>query len=66
MNEPRTISQRLYSIKEAGIYLGRSEWSMRRLIWAGHLPTVRIGGRIHLDVQDMERLIEQNKEIANN
>jgi excisionase family DNA binding protein len=66
MNEQKTISPRLYSIKDAGKYLGRSEWSMRRLIWAGHLPSVRIGGRIHLDVKDMDTLIEQHKETEQN
>ena len=39
---------------------------MRRLIWAGHLPSVRIGGRIHLDVKDMDTLIEQCKETEQN
>ena len=58
--------KKLYTIAEAGIYLGRSVWSMRRLIWAGIVPTVRIGGRIHLDVKDMDRLIEQHKETEQN
>ncbi len=66
MKEQRSISQRLYSIKAASKYLGRTEWSVRHLIWDGHLPCVRIGGRIHLDIQDMDRLIEQHKETEQN
>ena len=62
MKERRIITPRLLTIQEAGIYLGRTEWSVRHLIWKGHLPRVRIGGRIHLDVKDMDRLIEQHKE----
>ena len=35
------IEQSLYTIKEAAVFLGRSPWSVRELIWAGHLPVVR-------------------------
>ena len=53
--------KRLYRVEEAAEYLGRSTWSVRRLIWAGELPAVRAGGRVHVDVQDMDAFIEQNK-----
>ncbi len=54
--------KRLYTLHEAGIYLGRSVWSVRRLVWAGELPAVRARGRVHVDVQDMDEFIERNKE----
>ena len=54
--------KRLFSIPEAAIYLGRSDWSVRRLIWNGDLPQVRAGGRVHLDVRDMDEFIDSNKE----
>ena len=53
--------KRLYSIAEAAHYLGRSTWSVRRLIWSGELPQVRAGGRVHVDVQDLDEFIEKNK-----
>jgi excisionase family DNA binding protein len=53
--------KRLYSLPEAAVYLGRSEWSVRRLIWAGELPSVRAGRRVHVDLCDMEAFIENNK-----
>ncbi len=53
--------KRLYSIKEAALYLGRSEWGLREMIWAGKLPIVRDGRRILLDIIDMDKWIEQNK-----
>lgn len=53
--------KRLYRIDEAAEYLGRSTWSVRRLIWAGELPAVRHGRRVHVDVQDMEVFIDRNK-----
>ena len=58
--QPRPL-KRLFSITEAAIYLGRSTWSVRRLIWNGELPQVRAGGRVHVDVRDMDAFIDQNK-----
>lgn len=57
------VSKRLYTLKEAAEYLGRSQWGMRELIWAGEIPVVRQeGGRkIFLDIQDLAEFIEKNK-----
>ena len=60
MKENR-VQKRLYSLPEAAEYLGRSEWSVRRLIWAGKLPHVKSGKRVHLDIRDMDRFIESHK-----
>ena len=54
--------KRLFTLPEAAIYLGRSLWSIRRLIWNGDLPQVRLRGRVHVDILDMDSLIERNKE----
>ena len=56
------IEKRLYTLDEAATYLGRSTWSVRRLIWNGDLPQVRAGGRVHVDVRDMDMFIEKFKE----
>jgi excisionase family DNA binding protein len=61
--QPRPL-KRLYSIEEAAVYLGRSEWSVRRLIWSGELPAVRARRRVHVDVRDMDAFIEKHKEVA--
>ena len=53
--------KRLYSLPEAAEYLGRSKWSIRRLMWSGKLPHVRCGKRVHVDIQDMDTFIESNK-----
>jgi len=55
--------KRLYSLAEAAMYLGRSTWSVRRLIWNGDLPQIRAGGRVHVDVQDMDAFIEKHKVV---
>ena len=66
MSSHVAITKRLYTIPEAGIYLGRSKWSVRRLIWNGDLPSVPKGRRVHIDVRDMDAFIEQNKVIEKN
>jgi excisionase family DNA binding protein len=60
-----TVSKRLYSVKEAGRYLGRSPWAIRHLIWEGHLPQVRQGRRVMVDVVDMDQFIEKHKRETN-
>ncbi len=62
MMKSTVIEKRLYTLDEAAIYLGRSIWSMRRLIWDGLLPQVRADRRVHVDVRDMEAFIEKFKE----
>lgn len=58
-------SKRLLSVKDASLYLGRSVPAIRELIWAGTLPCVRIGKRIHLDIYDLEKVIEQHRVTYN-
>jgi excisionase family DNA binding protein len=55
------LIKRLYSIKEAALYLGRSDWAVREMIWAGKIPYVKDGKRILLDIYDMDEWIEKNK-----
>jgi len=57
------IEKRLYSIKEAAIYLGRSPWGIRELQWRGKLPFVKVGRRIHFDINDLDSFIEKNKVV---
>ena len=57
------LNKRLYNLKEAAVYLGRSEWSMRDLIWSQYIPVVQPpGGRkIFVDVEDLEAFVDKNK-----
>ena len=59
-----TVSKRLYSVKEAGRYLGRSPWTIRRLIRDGVLREVRQGRRVMVDLVDMDLFIEKHKREA--
>ena len=58
-------SRRLLSLAEAALLLGVSVASVRRLIWQGRLPVVRLTRRIQVDLRDLERLIEQAKDRPN-
>lgn len=57
--------KRLFTLKEGAAYLGRSEWGMRELIWAGVIPVVKpqAARKIFLDVQDLDRFVETNKSV---
>jgi excisionase family DNA binding protein len=57
----RIIPKRLYSIKESAVYLGRSVWAVREMLWAGKIPFVKDGRRMLLDIRDMDTWIESSK-----
>ena len=58
----KEITKRLYNVEEAAVYLGRTPWAVRHLVWAGALPEVRVGRRVLVDIYDMDAFIEKNKQ----
>ncbi len=54
--------QRLYDVKQVGVVLGVSAWSVRELIWRGDLPHVRVGRLIRVDCKDLEAYIAKNRQ----
>ncbi len=54
-------ARRLLTLEEAAGVLGVSSVTIRRLIWKGTLPAVRLTRRIQVDTRDLDRLIEQAK-----
>ena len=74
VRDPQTVipAARLLNLRSAGIYLGLSYWTIRDLVFSGLIPTVKIPcpravhgrsiRRILVDRNDLDRLIEQNKE----
>lgn len=56
------LRKRLYTVKEAGEYLGLSVWSIRERIYSGQIAHVSIGRRVMVDIEDMDELIQANKE----
>jgi excisionase family DNA binding protein len=55
------VQPALFSVKEAAVYLGRSEQAVQHLIFQRDLPVVRVGRRVHLDRRDLDAWIEKNK-----
>jgi len=51
----------LLNVKEAAVYIGRSEQAVQHLIFQKDLPVVRMGRRVHLDRRDLDTWIEKNK-----
>ncbi|MBV9761910.1 MAG: helix-turn-helix domain-containing protein [Acidobacteriaceae bacterium] len=51
----------LLTVKQAAVYLGRSEQAVQHLIFQRELPVVRVGRRVHLDRRDLDKWIEKNK-----
>ncbi len=56
------VRPRLLTVEQAATYVGRSEDAVRHMIHAGKIPMVRADRRFYLDVEDLNRWIESNKE----
>ena len=65
MKSPETntsrLPKRLYNLKEAAVYLGRSVWAVREMLWAGKIPYIKDGKRIMVDIQDVDAWIDRSK-----
>ncbi len=59
--QAKTTLKRLLTVPETASYLNCSLVTVRRLIWAGHLPMVRWDRRQRVDTRDLEKFIEQHK-----
>ena len=55
------VRPRLLNVKQAAVYLGRTEDSIRHLQSSGALPVLRADSRVQFDIQDLDRWISQNK-----
>ena len=49
-------AKRLYTLKQAGVYIGLSHWRVRSLIYSGQLAYIRLGRRILTDLKDLDTL----------
>ena len=53
--------KRLYTLREAGEYLGRPVWGIRELIWSGKIPVIQDGRKMYLDINDLDSYIDRYK-----
>ena len=56
------VLPRLFTVKDAATYLGRTEQSVQHLILKRELPVVRVGRRVHLLREDLIDFITRNRE----
>jgi Helix-turn-helix domain len=63
MPEQGAVRARLLNVNDAARYLGRTGATLRQLIRKGKLPTVSLDGRVFLDIQDLDRAIDEAKTI---
>jgi excisionase family DNA binding protein len=61
MTHAPRVQAALLNVKDAAVYLGRSEQAVQHLIFQKELPVVRAGRRVHLDRRDLDTWIEKNK-----
>ena len=59
------LGKRLYTLKEGAVYLGRSVYSMRELVWNQEIPVVKgeSARKIFLDIMDLDEYINKNKSL---
>lgn len=58
---PPDVQPVLLNVKQAAVYLGRTEQSVQHLIFQRDLPVVRMGRRVHLHRRDLDLWIEKNE-----
>lgn len=61
-SSPAGALKRLLTLQEAASYLGLSPWTVRELQWKGRLPRVRLSRKLLFDREDLDRLIEAEKD----
>ncbi|MBN1458481.1 MAG: helix-turn-helix domain-containing protein [Armatimonadetes bacterium] len=57
-----SVKPRLLSVKQAAVYLSRTEQAVAHMVSAGKLPAVRGDRRVSIDVRDLDKWIESNKQ----
>ncbi len=62
--QERDKESRLLDYKSAMSYLSLSYSSVRTLVLNGQIPHVKYGRRVLIDVRDLDKWIEQNKEVG--
>jgi hypothetical protein len=56
------IGPRLLTVEQGAEYYGRTKAAMDHLIAAGIVPVVRIDRRVMIDIRDLDKLIDNQKQ----
>lgn len=55
------VEPRLFTMAQAGVYIGRTAKAVEHLIAGNAFATIRYGGRVHIDKADLDGWIEKNR-----
>ncbi len=58
------VLRRLLSVSEAATYLGLTPHGVRRLVWGGELPSVRVGRFVRIDRADLDAFVVARRSVA--
>ncbi|MBA2361424.1 MAG: helix-turn-helix domain-containing protein [Actinobacteria bacterium] len=61
MSRNESVFEPLLSVTSAARVLGLSRATAWRLVWAGELPTVRIGGRVLVEPETLRQFIADRR-----
>jgi excisionase family DNA binding protein len=56
----------LFGVKEAGLALSCSPWTIRKMIYSGRLVGVKVGSRLCVERTELERFIAVHRTRSNN
>lgn len=62
-NPKNPIPKRLYTLKDSSGYLSLGLHGVRNLVWSGQIPVVRIGRKMFIDLDDLQKFVSQNKRV---
>lgn len=60
--KPTRHTPQLLTLEQAAEVLALSTKSVRRLVWDGQLPAVRLGSRLRIEIRDLESFIAAHRE----
>jgi excisionase family DNA binding protein len=61
---PRHAEPLAIGVKEAAALIGLSHWVLRQYVRQGKLRAVKIGRRVLIEPEELQRLIEQGRTAA--
>ncbi|MDA2933440.1 excisionase family DNA-binding protein [Acidobacteria bacterium AH-259-D05] len=64
VSQTNALQPRLLSYQAATQYLSLSYWTVRHMVVEGQIPHLKVGSRVLIDVEDLNKWIEQHKEIG--
>jgi hypothetical protein len=59
------MHQDLVMVAGAALKLGRTQKAIRRMVETGKLTPIRIDGRVQFEIAELDRLIEEARNRAN-